>query len=100
MDVFNGVSWSSGPPTSISRSNHAVVAFNNRLYVIGGYNNGGAFASVEYLDEKGWSSAPQMNYNRFSHGAVEFKSQIYTMGGYDGASHHSSMEKYDGFFIL
>lgn len=72
------------------RSGHASLYFNNKIWVIGGYSNGGA-----YLNDV-WSSSDGVNWNqatgnaafsgRAGHMAMVYNNLMWVIGGYNGTA--------------
>lgn len=78
-----GNTWQSRASMPTPRTQLAVVAANNKIYAIGGYN-GGALAIVEEYDPatNTWASvSASMTTARYALGAVFFDGKIYAMGG-------------------
>lgn len=75
-----------------SRSEHKVVLFNSKLWLIGGIDGTGASGSQEKNDV--WSSSDAVNWKQetaaapfskeYSHAAVVFNDKLWTIGGYAG----------------
>ena len=102
VEMFDGTSWSSAPPMPTGREGHAVVAFDGKLYAIGGTPGQGPITTVEVFDGSKWSSGPDMKHRRAYFAAgVLCDSKIYVAGGYDlsqGAGHGftQTVESFDG----
>ena len=76
---------------------HAVVAFNNFLYAIGGRNDHEIIATVERYDprENKWTEVVSMSQRRASLGGSVFNNKICVAGGYDGDEWLKSCEVYN-----
>ncbi len=83
---MSAVTWKQESQASWpARYGHTAVVFNNKIWVMGGYN-----ISVGYLndvwsssDGKNWSQEPQASWPaRYLHAAVVFNNKIWVMGGY------------------
>ena len=83
--------WTVLPDLSVARHNHATVCVGTQVYVLGGYNNKGTLASVEYLDEqnKSWQITCDIPSELSYHTAVSYKQFIYVFGGYKKDGSHS-----------
>ncbi|MFZ5989058.1 MAG: Kelch repeat-containing protein [Bacillota bacterium] len=91
-------SWTSKANTPIARSNTASVAYNNKVYTIGGYNSSGV--SVPFMQEfdpvtNTWTSKADMYSPRANGGAAVLNSKIYAVGGVANGAFLSGMEEYN-----
>lgn len=78
--------WAPGPPMPTARMDvYSTVAFDNKVYVIGGYNQdrGGVLNTVEIYDPatRTWSAGPPMPTPRSNALAAVCGGQIYVIGG-------------------
>jgi len=78
--------WKGFPKMLKPLSNHCMVEFNNKLYVIGGVNElGKTLNSFQMLDlsnlSNGWTELLGLRTPRMNHSAVLFKNFICVMGG-------------------
>lgn len=75
--------WSKINDMSSNRAGHGVVTCNNKLYVIGGYNNNGFLDSVEAYDPLTgvWETMQHMPYARAEFGICAIDDYIYVIGG-------------------
>lgn len=75
--------WESGPPLAVGRQAE-VVAFDGRLYAIGGYDGIHATRIVEVLDpaEGKWRRLSDLPFSMSAHRAVAAGNRIYTFGDY------------------
>jgi N-acetylneuraminic acid mutarotase len=70
------------------RRGHASVAYNGRMYVIGGFN-GSSLGTVEYatINTDGtlgsWTATTSVIPPRFGHTAVAYNGYMYVLGGYN-----------------
>ena len=78
--------WMEVAPMNTGRRWHAVVAFNNFLYAIGGRNDHEIIATVERYDprENKWTEVVSMSQRRASLGGSVFNNKICVAGDYDG----------------
>lgn len=87
------------PRMSIPRCSHGVIAYENRLYIIGGYDRGECLDLCEVYDPKTntISTIEPMN-NRRGRAAITFsetENSIYALGGSDGHMDLNSIEYYN-----
>lgn len=75
--------WRELPNAPSSRDRAACVAVDNKIYVIGGFNDLRYLASVEIFDPatETWTRGPSMNHSRIGHGAAVVGGKIYVIGG-------------------
>lgn len=71
-----------------------MVAFNERLYVLGGYDGQEFLHSTEVFDPGAncWLEGPRMNVRRARVAACVSGTSLYAIGGYNGYDNISSME--------
>jgi hypothetical protein len=64
---------------------HATVAYNGYLYILGGFagmTNAVHYAAISSSGSIGaWASTTGMSYNAYGHGAVAYKGFMYVVGG-------------------
>jgi N-acetylneuraminic acid mutarotase len=78
--------WLAHTPLPISISRYALVAFEGRLYVFGGWD-GRKYLSSVYMYDPGkdvWTARSPLPAPRAFAAAVVSESKIYIIGGYDG----------------
>ncbi len=76
--------WLSTASPGVSRRGACAVTAGGRVYVLGGFDGGGApLDTMEVFDPAAdtWSSAPSMPTARGNFGAVEAEGKIYAFGG-------------------
>jgi DNA-binding CsgD family transcriptional regulator len=85
LDLTSG-EWRALPPLPQPLAGHAVVAANNKLYVIGGRSLTGASGAVYAFDPAAnrWSALPALPTPRSQLAAAVANGRIYAIGGYDG----------------
>ena len=84
VNKFNGFSWTVAPSINVQRSQHDIVAYNDKLYVIGGKGVlNTTLDSVEQYDGVSWSTSTPLLVARFGHTAVVFNGGAYIVGGFD-----------------
>ncbi len=91
-NTTNGIDWEVISDYNLwdYRKGHQVLVYNNRLWIMGGYNY--IYKSKHYYNDI-WHSEDGINwyqvlssshwYGRVGFGAVVFKDDIYVMGGYN-----------------
>lgn len=92
-----GGGWTPAGWLPEGRYGHAMVASGGRLYVIGGYDDGGTALEVwsadastpSHLSE--WRAETSFPYGVYLHAAVSHNGSIYVLGGFDGAAPLSSV---------
>ena len=77
--------WGLLPSMTEVRMNAACVAFNNKIYVIGGYAGGQIHASVEIFNPatNEWSFGPPLQVPRYGAKAIVYTDKIFVIGGYE-----------------
>jgi Kelch motif len=84
------------PALAAGRAQHATITVNERLYVIGGLNDGGALASVEQtavLDGMHpFTAGPPLTVPRSAPAAILIGKQLYVIGGTSGGPGLDSVE--------
>lgn len=89
----------SGLNGGTARSYLTAVAYNNRMYVLGGQTNGstGGVTTVEYADIKpngtlgSWSSGTSLPSARFGHSTQIYNDTIYLIGGNNSGTLQNSV---------
>ncbi|NNJ09841.1 LuxR family transcriptional regulator [Chloroflexales bacterium ZM16-3] len=79
--------WQQGPAMPAPRSRYALVVFEGRLYVIGGWDGTQSRSEVFIYDPelRVWQSGPSLPSPRQTAGAVAASGWIYLVGGNDEA---------------
>ncbi|WP_157954289.1 Kelch repeat-containing protein, partial [Saccharospirillum mangrovi] len=81
-----------------SRRNHALVVFNQQLWVVGGH--GGSFLNDVWSSRNGqdWQphTAEAAFSGRYSHQAVAFADRLWVIGGYGGSYNNDVWSSADG----
>ena len=89
--------WSILPSMLRVRSDAACVAFDGKIYVIGGFDGEQIHSSVEIFNPRTeeWSFGPQLNHARSGVKACVYHDKIFVIGGYDGIERLKSVEVLD-----
>jgi N-acetylneuraminic acid mutarotase len=91
--------WGFLPQMTDVRSGAAGVAFNNKIYVIGGSygNTNQIHTSVEIFNPatNEWSFGPSLQVPRTGAKAIAYNDKIFVIGGYDGTRVLKTVEIYD-----
>src|SRR5205807_8426237 len=77
-----------------ARSKHTSVAFNNRIWVIGGWNGGAVIKDVwSSFDGASWTQDPAVVPwdARARHTSVVHNNRIWVIGGYTGSSYFNDV---------
>ena len=87
--------WRNMPSLQQGRGGPSVCTFDNKIFALGGYGDGGSVATCEMLDlsddDPHWRYIAQMNSRHdFGAAAVVIERKIYVLGGAD-----TSVEVYD-----
>jgi hypothetical protein len=90
----NWVYWYQDTALSAARSYTGAVAYNNRMYLVGGSTTGstGGVATVEKADITptgvltGWGSVTSIPAARYSHGVQIYNDRLYVIGGASGTT--------------
>merc|ERR1712051_316998 len=79
------------------RSNAACVAFNNKIYVIGGFDGDQIHTIVEIFNPatNEWSFGPSLQVGRSGGKAIAYNDKIFVIGGNDGTRVLKTVEIYD-----
>jgi hypothetical protein len=84
--------WYTASNLSSTRSYSAAVAYNNRLYLLGGQTSGGSgvntaqYADINPNGELGsWTTVTNLPSTRFGHGAQVYNGYLYLIGGNSGS---------------
>ena len=89
--------WEFLPQMTRIRIQAACVAFNNKIYVIGGRDGNQIHTSVEIFNPatNEWSIGPPLQVPRCGARAVAYYDKICVIGGYDGTRRLKTVEVYD-----
>ena len=89
--------WQKVADLTVPRAHVCCVAFQDKLWAIGGYDSKAASQVVEIydpdLDE--WVKGPSLNKKRSVVVCTVLAGMLYAIGGYDGESYLQSSEVYD-----
>jgi hypothetical protein len=90
-DQNNWVYWYRDSDLSSPRSFTGAVAYNNRMYLLGGKTSSGGTASITNTAQVAditatgelgsWSSDTTLPYNVYGHGALAYNDRLYIIGG-------------------
>lgn len=87
------------PRMSVARCSHGAIAFDNRLFMIGGYDRGECLSQCEVYDPQTntLTNLPPMTERRGRAAITYFSREnaIYVMGGSNGYQDLNSIESYD-----
>merc|ERR1719400_427571 len=90
VEIFNPATneWSFGPSLQVPRSGVKAIAYNDKIFVIGGYDGTRRLKTVEVYDplvSPYFQLQPKQLMQRRSNFAVTLTDdKIFIMGGYDG----------------
>lgn len=79
--------WYQGTSLGTARSDMSAIAYNNRLYVLGGRSSSGAVSTVEYTDIKptgaigSWTSTTSLPSALFGQSSQVYNDYVYIIGG-------------------
>lgn len=79
--------WYQDTGLSSIRSDFAAVAYNNRMYILGGISTSGPVNTVEYADITAtgllstWTGGTNLPYNLYGHSAQIYNDRLYIIGG-------------------
>jgi hypothetical protein len=95
--TWNSVNLSNQMPTALTSLGAAV--WNNRIYVVGGYDGTSRQAAVYYTQDLTgvggsitWSTGTSFNVARSGGTAVAYANNLYILGGYDGSNYLSDVQ--------
>lgn len=83
----NWVYWYSAGTLSSTRSDSAAVAYNNRIYLLGGRSSGGPVNTSEYADINptgtlgSWTAGTTLPSATYGHSAQIYNDRLYIVGG-------------------
>ncbi len=86
-DKSTWVYWYQDSGLGSIRSDLTAVAYNNRMYVLGGISTSGPVSTVEYADIKptgtlgSWTSSTALSSNLFGHSTQVYNDRLYVIGG-------------------
>lgn len=91
--------WQTGTALPVSRYGHGMVAYNDYMYLLGGFTTGGVVNTVHYavINADGslgaWTAAAN-NFTtaRHSHGSVVHNGYLYVVGGADASAYYATVE--------
>lgn len=93
----NVASWAdSTNDIPADRTQHGSAVWNNRLYVVGGYNDSAAAQSTVYVSPQlnsggdigsAWSSTTSFDVARVGAAVTAYANNLYLFGGYDGTNY-------------
>lgn len=89
--------WMAGTPLTFPRSFFGAAAYNNRIYVFGGWNDTVAVNTAEEYDPATdtWTTKTPMPTARDSFAAVQVNDKIYVIGGWTESGFIGTVEEYD-----
>lgn len=79
--------WYTDTGLSSIRSDLTAVAYNNRMYIMGGNSTSGPVNTVEYADIKptgvlgSWTTSTTLPYNLYGHSSQVYNDRLYIIGG-------------------
>ncbi|CAF5207341.1 unnamed protein product, partial [Rotaria magnacalcarata] len=79
------------------RAGASVTVLNNRLFILGGFDDNSPLDSVECFDPDTnlWIMVPNMTSCRGGVGSATLGGRIYSVGGHDGSTYLKTVEAYD-----
>ncbi len=104
VEILQDGRWTAGPPLTVARSQHALVAADSRVWAVGGWSaTAGLVSAVETLDAAagGWRVVTHLPTPRREPGVALWGRQIVAAGGFDGQSdadldgYRDTVEAYD-----
>ncbi|XP_054088008.1 kelch-like protein 1 isoform X1 [Zeugodacus cucurbitae] len=89
--------WKFVAPLLKARYDAGAVAFNGKIYIMGGNWYNGYLKSVECYntDSKSWSKCADMRYNHVKPAVAVHNGHIYVFGAYYGSTNRGVVERYD-----
>ncbi|MFZ1598054.1 MAG: hypothetical protein WAW26_19580, partial [Anaerolineae bacterium] len=79
--------WQATTPLPVALDGHPAATHNNRIYVIGGYQQRSVYMASVHADGSlgAWQALSQLPNARYATGAVVLNNTLYVLGGYDAA---------------
>ncbi len=95
--VFDGASWTAGPPLPIGLDHPSAAALGDDLYLAGGFSGGPASARVFKLPAgaAGWSEVASLHHARGALALIPVDGTLYAVGGNNGSVQVAPGEIYD-----
>ncbi|XP_054087963.1 kelch-like protein 3 [Zeugodacus cucurbitae] len=89
--------WKFVAPLLKARYDAGAVAFNGKIYIMGGNWYNGYLKSVECYntDSNSWSKCADMRYNHVKPAVAVHNGHIYVFGAYYGSTNRGVVERYD-----
>ena len=96
VQIYLDQGWGPGPSYPLAVDHAAAADANGRLYVAGGYSNGGARGDLFRLDSSlaGWDQMAPMHHPRGALSLVALGTTLYALGGAAGSA-VAPVEAYD-----
>jgi subtilisin family serine protease/N-acetylneuraminic acid mutarotase len=95
---LSGSAWSAGPSSGTGRDGAATVAYDGKIYLFGGYTDGGYYdtgAAEVFAPSSGWSAIAPLPATRANMAAAVVDGKIYLIGGDDDYIAVSDVYAYD-----
>lgn len=95
--AWDGLSWSARAPLPSPRFNHAAVALDGQIYVLGGFRDGEELREVLVYDpdRDRWRSSTPLPRPNHAFGVVAFRGELWTLGGRRGEELLREVEIFD-----
>jgi N-acetylneuraminic acid mutarotase len=92
-----GAGWSRKAFMPTARVAPAADVINGKMYVVGGFGNGGSFTTLEAYDpsQGTWQSLAPMSIGRGRLGASGLNGKLYVAGGFGDSNAGTAFEVYD-----
>jgi hypothetical protein len=96
VERFDGREWTIVTNVRTSRADFAAVAFQDRLFVLGGFIGNTVQKIVESYDGESWRAEAPMLLERAFFAVVAYKGRLYAIGGMSNLMHENAVEHFDG----
>jgi hypothetical protein len=93
--VFDGSTWSAGPPLPLPVDHPSAATLDGRLYLSGGHSNGSDTGRLLRLDGGYWTDMAPMHFPRGGHALVAAEGRLFAIGGNTAQGQVAAVESYD-----
>jgi N-acetylneuraminic acid mutarotase len=93
--VFDGSTWSAGPPLPLPVDHPSAATLDGRLYLSGGHSNGSDTGRLLRLDGGYWTDMAPMHFPRGGHALVAAEGRLFAIGGNTANGQVAAVESYD-----
>lgn len=96
LSLNDDLTWQVEPPMMVPRQFPGACVFQDKLYVVGGYNGLTQLNTVECFDGVEWTSVPALSDQTANPGVTVFQDHLYVVGGHNGGSPLREVRRFNG----